>query len=237
MIDQYGLPVTKSGDGGDSAAIIGTLMTVDDNYDTPANIVMYTNDATPVRHPDTDKWYGRPWRFSRDQLIALLCGCINRQKNELATYVGKKLFDFHVDRWLLSAWNTIRNFQYPTESEHKLKSTPDVKWNPEPKTPDFTGPEVWGLWIRFWRTYPLYPLLLIFDLETLVGSILWRVKPRNDITRNHMLVMITQKNCMPTPISWLSLKISNKKDLTDRWWRYCEAVGEENTAARFLAKL
>jgi hypothetical protein len=238
MTDKYGLPVTASGDAGDSACICGTLMTVDDNYKTPNNLHMYVNDETPVRHPDTDKWYGRPWRFSRDQLIGLLCGLIARRNRDAdVLLVGHSLFQKHLLRGFLFAWNRIRNFQYETVGEHLIKSTPDVKWNSKPKMSDITGPEVWGLWIRFWNWWPLYPLLLIFDLETLVGAILWRWKPKNDITRNHMLIMITQKNCMPTPASWLALKLTNKNDLCERWHRYCVAVGEIDTSKLFLEKL
>jgi len=237
MTDKYGLPVTKSGDGGDSAAICGTLMVVDDKFVTPSSLQMYLNDATPVRHPDSDKWYGRPWRFSRDQLIGLLCGIVARNSEHVVELTGMILWSKHLRRGFIFAWNRIRNFQYETESEHKLKSTPDVAWNPKPKISDITGPEVWGLWIRFWRMWFLWPALWILDLETAASSALWRWKPKNDITRNHMLIMITQKNHMPTPISWMARKISNIDDLCERWGRYCQAVGEEDTAKLFMGKL
>src|SRR6185369_6729494 len=66
-------------DGGDTAAILGTLRTL-----YPIEIPLYDipsfASSIPARHPDLNKWYGQPDRFSRDQLIPAICGIINSTK-------------------------------------------------------------------------------------------------------------------------------------------------------------
>lgn len=183
----------------------------------------YLMNEEPVRHPDQNKWYGRPGRFSRDQLVALLCGMAIDRRNQWARL---RLFRMHQKLGLVLAWNKIRNFQYETEEEHRVKSTPDVRWNMEPKMPDICGPEVWALWIRVWRVWILYPLLFLFDLETLAGTLHWRWFRKDNVARNHMLVAHVSRKVMPTPTSWLSYRLTPWKDLKERWKRHCDATGE-----------
>lgn len=217
--DKLGLPLTEGADGGDSCATAGNLLVT--GFQVP--IQYYLMNGEPVRHPDKNKWYGRPGRFSRDQLVALLCGMAIDRRNEWAR---EKLFSMHRKRWFVLAWNRIRNHVYEDYEEHRTKSTPDVAHRPEPKFPDITGPEVWALWIRVWRMWILWPLLLIFDLENLVGTLHWRWFRDDRVTRNHMLTTHVGREVMPTPWSYLSYRLTPWTDLRARWKAHCEATGE-----------
>jgi hypothetical protein len=105
------------------------------------------------------------------------------------------------------------------------------------KTPDFTLFEIWGLWLRVYRPFWARSILWLLDIETLIGSLHWRFLRKDRVTRNHMLVVITQNEIMPTWTSWLSHKITNFNDLVSRWEDHCVAVGEYPTADLFRKKL
>lgn len=240
--DAIGLPGTKGGDFGDSCAIWSTVMALNPNVAMGKLAGAYLGKETPVRHPDKSKWYGLDWRFSRDQLVAYLCGLIGIKRAgftglELATL---RLFKMHRRQWFLLAWNVYRNHVYPTLEEHLAKSTPDVAWDPKPKFPDVTGPEVWALWLRlylegrpFFLLRPLIWLALnVLDLETLIGSVHWRFR-KDRVTRNHLLTTIVSRAVAPTVTSWLNFKISPTAELIERWSAHCEATGELNTAPLF----
>lgn len=227
-LDDNGLPVTVDGDGGDSCADAGTIWALSKTQPL-INMAMYNQDGEePVRHPNKAKWYGRPGRFSRDQLIPYLCFLIMWP----APHLRENLFRQHKKKWLVTTWNRIRNFVYEDKDEHYIKSTPDVKWDPSPKMPDLTLFEVWGLWIRAYRAYLLYPLLLIFDLETLGGTITWWWR-EDRLTRNHLLVMYVTNKVMPTPWSWLTWVLTPKVRMVDAWEGHCAATGEIPTADLF----
>jgi hypothetical protein len=217
--DKLGLPLTDAGDGGDSAAIAGNLLVA--GFQVP--IQYYLMNGEPVRHPDKNKWYGRPGRFSRDQLVAMLCGMAIDRRNEWAR---EKLFSMHKKRWFVLAWNKIRNHVYEDYEEHRVKSTPDVAHRPEPKFPDITGPEVWALWIRVLRIWWLYPLLLIFDLETLGGALHWKYFRDDNVARNHLLISHVSKKVFPTPWGLIAFYITDFVELKKRWKKHCESCGE-----------
>lgn len=226
VVDDRGFPGTEGEDGqfdgGDTAAIIGTLMALGDPSDIakgfPSRLslmrAMLIRDRGPVRHPDESKWYGQPDRFSRDQLIPLLCSYVASPGFE-----QRKLFYFHEKNNFLRAWNTKKN------------GVMDAPL----KTPDITGPEVWALWARVnqgpWWLKVLLPLL---DIETLVGSILWRFKRKsNRVCRNHMLVCIVGMKRYPTIVMRLAYHLNDWPDLCDRWDAHCRAVKEYPTADLF----
>lgn len=240
--DLDGFPVTNSGDGGDSAAQWGNLMAINPTAGLAKLATAYLGQETPLRHPDKNKWYGLEWRFSRDQLVAYLCGLIGMKRAGLAglEVATLRLFKMHRRQWFLLAWNRYRNHVYPTLVEHMAKATPDVYWRPQPKFPDVTGPEVWALWLRlylegrpFFLLRPLIWLALnVLDLETLIGSVHWRFR-KDRVTRNHLLTTIVSRASSPTVTSWLNFKISPTAELIERWSAHCEATGELNTAPLF----
>lgn len=243
FMDAKGFPVTSAGDGGDSAAQWGNVMAINPNFAMSTLAPKYFGNETPVRHPDKSKWYGLDWRFSRDQLVPFICGLIGMKRARLDDQgAGKKLFQMHSRRGFVLAWNKYRNHVYPDLAEHNAKATPDVLWRPEPKFPDFTGPEVWALWLRlflesrrFFLCWPIAWLVLnVLDLETLIGSIHWRYR-EDRVTRNHLLVSIVARASTPTLVSWVNFRVCNFEDLINRWDDHCEATGELNTAGLFFA--
>lgn len=224
MIDENGFPgatgLNGEFDGGDTAAIIGTIVALD-----PYAILMLMEKVHflipagfPIRHPDFNKWYGRHDRFSRDQLIPIICAGI-------ATGDPRGFIDLffraHRRRKFLTAWNTRKNGTIDAPK----------KW------PDFTGPEVWALWIRFKNPWWKHLVLWFLDLETLFGSIGWRLFPRNNVTRNHMLVALITKAHSPTFVSKLAFRINDWADLLVRWWHHVRENQEYDTAVLFVKAL
>lgn len=226
FLDRWNLPVTRELDGGDSAAEAGTLMALDPSIEF--NVAHYLQAHGPVRHPDKDKWYGRPGRFSRDQLIALMCGlCMSSH------YWDEKedLYAMHKRNWFVRAWNKIRNFQYETAAEQVAKA-PGVQWNPWPKQPDVTGPEVWALWLRMWPRWWKWPFILLCDLETLVGALVWRFR-KDGLARNHLLILYVGTSVMPTPVMWLARSLTYVNHLAFIWGAHCRDTGAIDTSELF----
>lgn len=132
----------------------------------------------------------------------------------------RHVFRLHLKNKLLWAWNTKKN---------GAMDVPD-------KTPDITGPEVWALWVRVLDKPSIAKLFLfLFDIETLIGSIIWRwFKPKtNRLCRNHMLVCITGMKKYPTIFMRLAYWLNDWRDLIDRHKAHCQAVGEYPTALLF----
>lgn len=203
-------------DGGDTAAIIGTIQALKPNtIDVPFIPVT----TAPLRHPDDSKWYGQPDRFSRDQLIPAICGGV---LNVLVGICIHDIYSLHKKKLFLTAWNTRGNgaTDMPT------------------KFPDVCGPEVWALWIRYKRPWWARLVLGFLDLQTLIGAVQWRLEPKsNRVTRNHMLVCITARQVLPTLVSRLAYWINDWQDLINRWEAHCEAVREYQTADLFRKKV
>lgn len=212
MIDENGYPGTRDSvtgefDGGDTAAILGTLWFFGQMLELP----LYTFRNAPVRHYDKNKWYGQPDRFSRDQLIPVLCGYV--------TFAGYYhwLFDLHKRRYFLTAWNTRKNGSMDAPK----------------KFPDITGPEVWALWLRIFKPWWARLVLPLLDLETLVSAIHWRFFRKDRVCRNHMLVLLAARKALPTVTTRLADYITDWPDLIQRWTDHCEVVGEYQTGHLF----
>lgn len=165
-------------------------------------------------HPG--KWYSNCDRTSRDQLIPLviLCGLIE-DKSHL-----RDIFKDHFKRGLLFAYNTRRNFQYPTQEEHLEKSTPDVKWNYSWKLPDITGPAFWALYIRGFNLCYLRPLLELLDLEILFGAVILRFQEKRDDVINHALILEYSKVRLDTFVSKLARLVTSKLFLQSKLDRF-----------------
>lgn len=219
--DENGYPGTidyrGNYDGGDTAAIIGTLMALEADYIGPG----IPGIPIPTRHVDDTKWYGQSDRFSRDQLIPCICGIINEHNDTFKP--THWLYIQHKKKYFLTAWNTKGNgaMDMPT------------------KFPDICGPEVWALWLRYRQPWWARAVLWLLDVQTLIGAIQWRwfTSETNQVTRNHMLVSITCKRVMPTITSRLANYINDYKDLTDRWQKCNEVVGEYPTWQLFKKEL
>lgn len=220
-LDENGYPGTRqaegSWDGGDTAAIIGTVQALAPNisgvlfpFDFPWNEAA----NAPLRHPDTYKWYGQPDRFSRDQLIPAMCAQLTTAYRALSV---SKLYSSHKTKLFLTAWNTKGN---------------GAMEMPE-KFPDITGPEIWALWLRVLKPWWARLILPFLDIETLINSLLWRFSRKDNVCRNHMLVCLMIQKYSPTITGWLAYKILNWSDLLQRWQNHCEIVGEYPTHQLF----
>lgn len=222
-LDANGLVVQNNGDGGDSlnrTAVVGILNELgnnDDNFRDMHNAVAHclsSHDLGKYRrsnHPGM--WYSNFDRTSRDQLIpiTILYGLL--EDREL---LGK-MFVNHLGRGLLFAYNTKKNFVYPTLEEHLAKSTPDVPWNYKWKMPDLTGPDFWALYVRGFNKWYTYPALFFLDIESLVGSIILRYfSPDKDDVINHALMLEYSKVRMDTWLMRLARKITPRSFLQER---------------------
>lgn len=217
-LDSKSLLIQKNGDGGDSlnrtchAQILTTIL---DIKFLKIGAIGQLNH--PYRHGrfrrswHEGKWYAEYDRMSRDQFIPLLMWY-----GIAAPKVLWWIFLDHLKRGLLFTYNTRRNYVYALAEEHYAKSPPDVKWRYEWKCPDLTGPEVWGLYIRGFWNYWLYPLLWIFDIETVLSSIVIRLRPKKDDCINHAVILEYQKYRMPTLLTYLANLITPRSLLQKR---------------------
>lgn len=225
-LDERGLPGTFGykgvWDGGDTAAATSTLACLAQDPKEAhhwLDKLSWLNTGIPTRHPDTSAWWGKPDRFSVDQMIGVLCAGIRFGRTKSAD----NLIAQHKKHWFLYAWNTRGNDRL----DRPLKF------------PDLSRPGLWALELRYCRVrWWARPLLWICDLGALASAIKWRMaSPKDRITRNHMLTSLTCYEHMPTFISRLTFKLNNWNDLITRWRDHCHAVGEYPTADYFVVKL
>jgi len=157
------------------------------------------------RHPDQSKWYGQRDVMSRDQWIPNVIACGNGLDAEL-----RYLLLGHMLRALLFTTNTCPDWV--------MTGGPGYKW----QLPDVTVLSSWGLYIRSFDCKLLWPLLLLFDLQTVVNSLIivgnsmWN--PTNTDVSNQLNTLIQAYRRMPTPFSWLARKILR---LDKRGMDYC----------------
>lgn len=191
-------------EGGDTCANEGTLQYCGLHREEQIKGLFLHRDI-PVRHPDPGMWYSNPTRTSRDQLIPLLCAFI--RDPEVFKEERKKLFRAHLKHALLFAFNIYPNWV----PEYKAKL----------KVPDLTGPEFWALWIRAFRVRQLYPLLYLFDIETLLSIIYTKLFRKEDHDlRNSALVVHAARYYMPTLISLLTKYIAGNKMFLEAFKRF-----------------
>lgn len=197
-VDKFGLIVqdvngNTYGDGGDSANKTSHLEIALFLKQEPSHksfeVLKDVQKATPfIRHPDPSKWYSETNRFSRDQatpyLIAL---ALNKDYKMLSHF-----FFRHMMHGFLFMWNTVPNWVPSIGAKKKL--------------PDFTFAEFFNVYIRGFRLYPLYPLLLLGDLEMLGGAIIKRFDKDKDVANSLANILLAQ-TVMPTPLSYLARKI------------------------------
>lgn len=166
-----------------------------------------------VRHPfaaRTDNGFGayykNPWDgcISRDQLTGILLATIG-EKNYLG---GLKIVIHHL------AWLML--FTYNTRSNGKDPSMTPWKW------PDPTGPDIWAMEIRAmgpWAAIPLWPLLCVFDLHTLVNGIFDRFSKNDDVISFAAKYMTTLYN-YPTITSLFVYLVVDRKSMLKRLKEY-----------------
>lgn len=167
----------------------------------------HVSDGVLVRHPaphrDASDWD----RMSRDQMIPALIAWGFLSPKELW-----KFFKGHITRGLLFAANTRRNGA--TKRNHSKMEAGEVRdysW----KLPDLTTFGTWAVYIRAFKAWYLWPLLLLFDVNNMFSAMIIRYSNKN-IVLNHALELLQAKHRLPTPWSWLALKINGIEDLATR---------------------
>jgi hypothetical protein len=235
-LDENGLPGTIQRDGsfggGDTASMLGIILTLCDEqlistWKHKLDFLWNEEANRPVRHPNISKPWGRTNRFSRDQMVPILCAGVRLKSLGIEAPIFNKLFKVHKDNYFLRAWNTERN------GDAAL---------PHPGGADWTGPQIWGLWLRIYKPWWRHLFLWLFDFENLIGSLVWIYKTKTEsleelrkyrITANHMAVAYTGKHFCPTPISVLSYKLTPLTALILRWDAHARRSKEYNTADLF----
>lgn len=152
-----------------------------------------------VRHPDLFKWWSNPKYFSRDQQSAVVIGAGFSKNFPLVS----SLFLNHLKRFGL-----YQNFQI---------NGIDVDGKKKFIQGDIATPEHFNLYVRALNLWPLYPLLLLGDLFTVLNSLIIIYKSYRDADDtsndlNHIAVCLQAKKSLPTPISYLARKLY-------RWFR------------------
>ena len=152
-----------------------------------------------LRRSQVPGYWGSLWdRASRDQSMSFIIMLFHRGFN------APEIFVSHLKRGLLFA----RNFR-----KNGVIETP---W----KVPDYMGPfsGMWGVWIRGFRFWPLYPLLLILDLALMVHVITFNIKPREP---NQLLLLLAfSRTRLPTPLSFVAWRVLNKTKVRIELARY-----------------
>lgn len=178
--------------------------------------VLKSSNGRYVRNPDPNQWYSNYETLSRDQMTPMLADLIADQSHKSHR---NNLFIQHLKHLLLFTWNVRNNDQYTTQAEQTQK-LPDVPWNYKWKIPDPTALEIMAMWIRAFRAWPLYPLLLILDLQTL-GTAIYRkiaymVGKNPDIDSvNTILPTHISANFLPTPVGMLAFYILTKTPIAN----------------------
>lgn len=210
-IDAYGVIANNNNDEGDSSqregsfalciSALNKLGLVSDS-DFAALSARYDSVLTKIkcgkgglhRGPNENAWTGQNDVMSRDQWVPNAIACGMTKSNNL-----NYLFLGHLIRALLFTTNTCAD-EYWT-------GQPGGQW----KVPDITVLSSWSIYIRSYNFWLFYPLMLIFDLETLVNSliIVWQsyYNPTETDVSNQINKLIQAHFCLPTPITWLSAKI------------------------------
>ena len=205
-IDKFGMVVTNQMDGGDScahglamhygAAVLKVVLPPAIESLDEYCAKLEKGFGRYVRHPDPTMWYSETNRFSRDQLTPLLLAlALTKRRKRLAT-----LFLAHAAHLLLFAWNTRINASLP--------GTAAYAW----KLPDITGPDIWAAYIRGFRFWPLYPILVVFDLMNVITAVQNRYWPQNTIQMNAVLMVDFAARVMPTPTALLARWIYGKEE-------------------------
>lgn len=237
ITDSLGLIFGNKEDKGDSCHrtcmyALGQLFFKNKRLNFPVTSLQDPRDKySYLRHPDRWGWWADSDRFSRDQATPLVI-CLG-EYGHLSRL--RKFFIRHILR-LGFMTNTRRNGVWKDEAEHRRKA-PDWKpWNYSWKLPDYCFLEFWGLYIRAFRAWYLYPLLYICDLETLLGSIIWKYKDKDEDVLNHLIVTTYINRVYPTFVGRRSYKIIDKHKFNTNLQSYFERVGASEMAKLWFMK-
>ncbi len=216
--DKYGLLVQKSGDGGDtlnrmSHWAIAKYLTGDDvelYFLYKVNRYLHNGRGVFRRHPDPEMWYSDWDRGTRDQLTPLVIACGFLRCKPLLFLLRRQLFK----NWFMTVKLWPRNV-WKDKDEHKRRAAHFRVWSNDTFR-DVLISHI-PLHIRAHRAWYFYPLLMLFDLELLGGSLIkavfgrWNKRARSGDDGNFIARTLQAKEVLPTPFSWLARKIYKKR--------------------------
>lgn len=143
-----------------------------------------------------DQMTGKLWLFAVTKATSALCRCLKQ----------------HMKRGMIFANNTIHNGADPLD--YFFGNAPHKRF----KLPDITFFDIWAMYVRGFRAWYLYPLLVAFDLHLLLGAI--SVRLSNDID---VISFFAKSRCsliLPTPISFIARLICPDKHLLVKIRKY-----------------
>ena len=163
-------------------------------------------DWSNYARTDLPGYWGSTYQvMSRDQATPNITafGLNNMWSRTLKAISGHAIF-----RALLFTTNVRNNWAYP--------GTPDYAW----KLPDVTFIGYWGLYVRSLWGVPLWPLLVILDLDLVVNALIkvysYGKDPTNTDDINFLASLALAYYRLPTPLSWLARKIYAKRPLAQK---------------------
>ena len=180
-----------------------------------------------VRHFDpAQTYYGfgahykNPYNgvMSRDQMTGLIGMLVKRgQKMALA-----RIMLHNLSRLFLFSYNSTINGRDTDQTKFNL-----IKffYNPAKenyyKLPDLTGPDVLAMQLRGFgkASWLAWPLLVFLDLHNLLNVGLDRFQEDDDVISMVMKYQVS-RDFIPTPTSWLTSKLMNKKQVTEKLKSY-----------------
>lgn len=156
-------------------------------------------------------WGSRHNVMSRDQMTPNLVALAMNDKPR----TWKVFINHLLRRALLFTTNNYDNWSYPPGDPKYVAS--ENKWH----IADITALSYWNIYLRAlprWAwivgSVPLYLTLCLFDLDTLINSVikvLWYGKdPTNTDDIQHIGMLTQAAYSVPTPFSWLARKIYAK---------------------------
>ena len=170
------------------------------------------------RHPDKNKWYYESNCMSRDQMTPNLVALGFCHKMLLF-----KMLICNAARGMLFTTNTRQNGAYPKDQPtmslwQRIKFAvglydPGIScyyW----KLPDFTDFSIWGLYIRGLNLFPLWPLLVLLDIEmALSATFTWYNTKKGTASNDQLteqMILLQANYRLPTPVSKLAMWIYKK---------------------------
>jgi len=180
-----------------------------------------------VRHPHHHPIYNRFGSYyenaymgviSRDQKTGVLLGLI-AEKDRIGML--RLIANWALKGFLFSN-NVVHNGVEPSETKFNL-----IKffYNPEDKEkgikrtnhyhiPGFTGPNMWQMALRGFGVFSwlFWPILFFLDLHILLDTGFENADTDDD-SINYLGRLHVAKTIVPTPISWLAVKLLDKEEL------------------------
>jgi hypothetical protein len=242
--DQYSLLTQKDRDGGDTAnrtgqayvymaalglefSDLGGNLRQDGRYEldllratksiqTETGTVTLKVPGRYVRHPDYKKWYSNPENFSRDQSVN-----VQSMMSALGLSAeAKQLFKARSRRAFFH-FNDMEGDDTPGSVKYKF--------------PDPPSPIEFAQFIRATRSWFLYPLLMLLDLQLVIEVLVARpIVIRNgntDLDSQLLPLMISSLLTYKTPAGLLARYIYSKADVPNKLRFYFGEANNRNGLA------